>query len=82
MADIVPEHAKRVEARMRQLRFHDTPWWYSGSACIAALMWLAFLAAILASFFGYVERQASNSLTVILLLVLAVVFSALAAGKR
>lgn len=83
MSDVTPERAMSVEEKMRQLQdraeklIHPAPpWWYSGSACLAALMWIAWLTATLAVFFGYVEQQASNILTLILLLVLACVFSA------
>lgn len=88
MADITPEHSTRVEARMRKLqdradhlRNLNPPWWYSGSACLAALLWLSFVGLLFAVVLGYAENGRTNASTGILLAFSAIAFSAIAAAK-
>lgn len=83
------EHSKKVEAKMKvledrsnHLRNLDNPWWYSGSACIAALLWLTCVTLITLNALSYTNNPSADSARIIFVLVAAIIFSAMGAGKR
>lgn len=88
-SDSNPIKSKTVEERMKQLqdradhlRNLNPPWWYSGSACLAALLWLSFVGLLFAVTLGYAEDNTTNDLNTLLLAFLATVISAMAANSR
>lgn len=59
-----------------------TGWWYSGSNCLAALMWLVWFAMVFLMYLNMVERDWANGLTVMLVWLMAVVTSAMGWKKQ
>lgn len=78
--------AKNIEAKMAALqnraeRNLDSiifPWWHSGSACLAALLWLSFVGLLFAVTLGYAENSNANTINILWVAILACIISATA----
>lgn len=89
MSDLNPAKAQAIEAKHRQLqdradylRNLNPPWWYKGSACLAALMWVTFVAILIMMVSGNVEQDTANNVTALLVMILALAASSMSQTKR
>lgn len=81
LRDEVEQDMKEVKERMNHLR-NLAPWWYSGSACLAALAWLSWFTLAFMLILGRVEPSWVTGVLAVVIFLVAMGSSVQGAGKR